>query len=238
MFDVEKTHWWFVARRSFLRVLFRSLPSTTHRIVDIGAGTGGMTGFLQQYGTVVGIEPNTIGRMLAKRRGIILRAGQAERTKLPSRSVDIVCFFDVLYHRGIRDTQALLEAKRILRPGGWLIITDCAFPFLSGPHDQAVEGRERYTLSGLSTKVVSAGFHIERKTYMYFCMFPVVIIKRLIDRFFFQTDQSHSDVMPVISWMNALSTFVCSIEAKGLTYMSYPWGSSLCILARVPRGRR
>jgi len=238
MFDVEETHWWFVARREFLRELLVHLPSKSLRIADIGAGTGGMTGFLRQYGTVIGIEPNKAGRMLAKRRGIILRSGDAQRTGIPSKSVDVVCFFDVLYHRGIHDTHALMEAKRMLRPGGWLVITDCALPFLTGPHDRAVAGRERYTLAGLCTKVTSTGFLIEKKTYMYFCIFPVVIIKRLIDRFAVQTNGHRSDVKPVNVWINALCTMLSRIEAKGLAYVSYPWGSSLFILARIPGGKR
>lgn len=231
MFDVEESHWWFVARRLFLSTLLRDLPSSRRVIVDIGAGTGGMIGFLKQFGTVIGIEPNSTGRHLAKKRGIILRAGTAEHTGISSESVDMVCFLDVLYHKGIHDGRALNEAKRILRPGGLLLITDCAMPFLDGPHDRAVEGRERYTLPRFIRKVNHAGFRIERKTYMYFLLFPVVLLKRLIDRFFVR-DATHSDVMPVSGWTNGIAKGINRFEAMGYRWFSYPWGSSLCILAR------
>jgi len=238
MYDVEEKHWWFVARRLFLSTILQKIVFKQRKIVDIGSGTGGMIRFLGKYGNVVGIEPNVVGRILAKKRGIILRPGDAEHTKLASKGYDIVCFFDVLYHQGIVDTRALIEAKRILRPGGLLIITDCALPFLDGPHDRAVEGRERYTLSHLVKKVRRAGFGIERKTYMYFLLFPVVVVKRLIDRFVVPSNTMHSDVKPVASWVNVICMVVTSLEAVGLRWFSYPWGSSVCIVARAPGGMK
>lgn len=237
MFDAEDSHWWFVARRLFLSKVLRDLPQTRKKIADIGAGTGGMIGFLKQYGDVIGIEPNATGRAFAKRRGIVLRSGDAEHTNLTRESVDMVCFFDVLYHRGIQDIKALAEAKRILRPGGLLVITDCAMPFLEGPHDRAVEGRERYTLSGFVRTIRRAGFRIEKQTYMYFLLFPVVLIKRLVDRFFTHDSEAHSDVTPVPSWIHRIASAINSIEAEGLRWFSYPWGSSLCIIARKPGGK-
>ncbi len=236
MFDVEESHWWFVARRLFLSALLRNIPRTKHIIVDIGAGTGGMIRFLKQYGTVIGIEPNDTGRTLAKKRGIILRSANAHHTKLSSKSVDIVCFFDVLYHRGIDDARALAEAHRILRPGGLLIITDCAIPFLEGPHDRAVEGRERYVLSSLVHKIRHSGFTVERQTYMYFLLFPIILIKRLVDRWAVRDDLAHSDVMPVSQWIQTITKMVNSIESVGLRWLSYPWGSSLCVLAQKSGG--
>lgn len=233
MFDVEESHWWFTSRRQFLTVILRSLAFSPRVIVDIGAGTGGMMKFLRQYGkTVIGIEPSGVGRVLAKKRGIVLRPGDAEHTKLSANSVDMVCFFDVLYHQGIHDTYALAEAKRILRPGGLLIITDCAMPFLEGPHDRAVAGRERYTLPMLTKKIHRAGFHVDRQTYMFFFLFPVVCMKRLIDRCKVWKADMRSDVRPASQWTSSIATVLNSVEAAGLRWFSYPWGSSLCIVAR------
>lgn len=237
MYRVETTHWWFVSRRMFIASLFRSMdlfgdPGKSYRIADIGAGTGGMIPFLTQYGAVTGVEPNSKGRAFAKKRGIRLVPGTAEKTGLPKNSVDMACFFDVLYHEGIDDTGALREANRILKPGGVLVITDCALPYLSGPHDRAVQGRERYVLPELSKKVQRAGFMPLKQSYTFFLLFPLVCIKRIIDRYMIPSSMTHSDVRPAPWVFQKLCGAVNSIEAMMLPFMSYPWGSSLIIIAR------
>ncbi len=237
-FAVEETHWWFVARRRFIEeVLWASgiRAGQNRRIADIGAGTGGMDKLLSQYGHVVGIEPHRLARRLARRRGVVLRRGTAEKTGLEKESVDLACFFDVLYHKGIHDRKALTEAYRILKPGGWLCITDCALPFLSGPHDEAMQARERYKLSGLAAKVRRAGFRIEKQTYTFFLLFPLIAVKRLFNKYFSQSAKQ-SDVTVIPPRLNILLTLVCSMEAALLSRISYPWGSSLLILAVKKKG--
>jgi len=241
MFDVEQTHWWFVSRRMFFAKVFRRFKDrdtiSPLRIADIGAGTGGMVPFLKQYGDVVAIEPNVIGRQLSKKRGIHVYPGTVEKTGLKRQSVDIVCILDVLYHEGILVTSALKEAKRILRPGGWLVISSCAMPFLAGPHDSATDGRERYTYSSLSRVVRNAGFTIDTWTYMYFFLFPVVATKRLIDRLFSHADSPSSDVLPAPWLINILCLGVNYLEAALLPVVRYPWGSSIFLMARKKEAR-
>jgi len=237
MYTVEATHWWFVGRRQFVETLLRNIgvfpyADKKYRIADIGSGTGGMIRFLEQYGRVTGIEPNVRGRALARKRGVVLQHGTAEKTGLRAGSFDIVCFFDVLYHEGINDSQAIREAWRILKPGGLLIITDCAMPYLSGPHDRAVRGRERYVLSPFTKKVMRAGFTSLKTSYTFFFLFPVVLMKRLIDRYTPSTAVAHSDVRPASWLVNILCTMINAVEAAWLASVSYPWGSSLVILAR------
>ena len=92
---------------------------------------------------------------------------------------------DVLYHRGIKDdVAALTELERILKDGGVLVINLPAYEFLSGPHDEAVHTRERYTKEKLAGRLKAAGFEIEKITYRNTFLFPAVVIVRTASKAF------------------------------------------------------
>ncbi len=233
-FAVEATQWWFIARRRFIERVFETVgiaKERRFRIADIGAGTGGMERFLSAYGTVIGIEPSPTGRLLAKRRGIRLHAGTAERTGLKTASVDIVCFFDVLYHKQVDVTAALDEAYRILKPDGMMIITDCAVPWLYGPNDRAVEGRERFTKSYLIHLVTSGHLQVQFCSYIYFLLFPVFMLARLTQKYMLPR-RKVSDVARLPAWLNSVFSAICKVEEQSFLFGSFPWGSSLILIAQ------
>lgn len=237
MFDVEKTHWWFISRQKFIAAMFSTIglrPGKRLRIVDIGAGTGGMITFLRRYGSVTGVEPNDEGRRLAKTRAISLHIGKAEKTGLESGAYDVVCFFDVLYHQNIDETRALREAWRLLKPGGRLVVTDCAFPFLTSPNDDRVMGKTRFTLSTMRILVEKSGFAVAHGTYTFFLVFPLVALWRIVQKVYWsirRTRSSHSDMRPLPGWFNTIMGMLCAIESIGHGRLGYPWGSSLILVA-------
>ncbi len=95
-------------------------------IADIGAGTGLSTQlFLENGNEVYGVEPNLPMRMAAERylagyQGYHSVAGTAEATTLPPASVNCVVAAQAFHW--FDAATARIEARRILRPGGWAVL--------------------------------------------------------------------------------------------------------------------
>ena len=95
-------------------------------IADLGAGTGMLTRhFVERVGCAFAIEPNNDMRALAlaslgQHASVRMMEGTAQETGLPDHSVDAV-----LAGRAIQwfdPAPAQAEMRRILRPGGWLVV--------------------------------------------------------------------------------------------------------------------
>lgn len=99
------------------------------RVLDVGCGPGGFLAVLSRLGgEVVGVDiatefvaacQQTIAR-LGLRNAQVLCAPAAE-LPLPDRSFDLVMLVDVLHHLESVEP-ALREVKRVLRPGGRVLI--------------------------------------------------------------------------------------------------------------------
>lgn len=159
---VEDHHWWY---RS-LHDLVRSRLDATARVLDVGCGTGGMLALLPRT-RCAGVDLSPVALAHARGRGLTaLARSSACSLPFPDKSFDAVLALDLLYHRGIGDeAKALAECRRVLRPGGRVMLHAAAYRWLAGDHDRAVHGVRRYTTSRLRELVVGAGFEVVELTY-------------------------------------------------------------------------
>jgi SAM-dependent methyltransferase len=92
------------------------------RVLDIGAGTGKLTGgLLAQDVDVVAVEPDPAMRaeLTSRFPGVDARTGSAEELPLPDASVDAAFAGQALHWFDL--DRALPEVRRVLRPGGFLV---------------------------------------------------------------------------------------------------------------------
>ncbi len=222
MFSLEQTHFWFAGKRAFLHRAASRIP-IKGKILDIGSGTGGTTVELAKFGPVEGLEINPTARMYARRRGLQIHKGTANKLPFRAASFALVTLLDVLYHKNIDETKTLTEAYRVLAPGGSLIVMDCAQPWLWSQHDESWDAKYRYTKNHLRTLVTEAGFHVDACYYLYTSVFPLTVVSRLF------TVSTWNRLPP--RWLNKLLTVLLTLESKLPIWFPRMWGSSLLLTA-------
>jgi SAM-dependent methyltransferase len=98
------------------------------KILDIGAATGGYSIPLWNEGydvTAVELVKHNLGMLKAKGTGVKAFQGNALKLKrFEDNSFDLTLLFGPMYHLKTREEQlqALCEAKRVTRPGGYILV--------------------------------------------------------------------------------------------------------------------
>ncbi|MCG8358503.1 MAG: class I SAM-dependent methyltransferase [Kiloniellales bacterium] len=235
MAAIEDRHWWFVARRRILdEVLSRlvTLPDKP-RILEAGCGTGGNLGLLGRHGRVSAFEPDETARRLAAAKGEheILGGSLPDGIPYPARSFDLVAALDILEH--VEDDRGSLHRLyERLRPGGWLMLTVPAFPFLWSRHDELHHHRRRYRRQELLDKLQEANFEAAYVTHFNVLLFPLIAAVRLVNGLLGArgSDDERVPAAPI----NALLTALFAGERHWIGRLSCFFGVSLLVLARRP----
>src|ERR1044072_362687 len=195
--DLEEWHWWFRGRQNILeRILRREMPDRPARaILSVGCGPAEGLKWLVplsgSHGRVVGIDRIAIyGDKLPQ--GVEFFTGSLEETPFPDSTFDVVLALDVLEH--LEDDDAGLRAiTRLLKPGGLLVITVPAFPFLWGSHDLISEHHRRYTKRSLRSLLERGHVNDARITYFNTFLFPVAAAVRISRRLLGTANRARSD---------------------------------------------
>jgi len=227
MAELEKSHWWFVARRTILRRALQSLALPTEaQILEFGCGTGGNLDMLREFGEVTAVEMNDFARKYAQLRSDCrILSGHLPNNipELPTH--DLVCLLDVLEHIP-EDFLALQNLHRLVKPSGHLLLTVPAYQWLWGPHDEAHHHQRRYRAGTLRTLARQAGWRVQRIGYFNTLLFPLVAIHRT-QRRLFPGQKSGSDMQMPMSWVNLLFRTIFSSEALWLRRHTFPYGVSI-----------
>jgi ubiquinone/menaquinone biosynthesis C-methylase UbiE len=108
----------------YFPLLKQHVPSSAVRVLDVGCGDGTLCRFLERPGrNVVGIDPDQ--QLLATAGGGIRHAAASgEALPFADTTFDAVTMSMVLHH--VDEVAALREVRRVLRPGGVLVVLGIA----------------------------------------------------------------------------------------------------------------
>lgn len=169
-------------------------PPNPARILDAGCGSGRNMVELARLGTVTGVELSETSVCLARARGVgeVIEGSVLEMPFEPD-SFDLAVSLDVIEHLD-QDLDALRELRRVVAPGGALLITVPAYEWLWSGHDEINHHYRRYTRRTLQRVAQQAGWEQVRTTYFNSLLLPVAILLRALDRLSTKTTESSLDL--------------------------------------------
>ena len=234
-----RTHWWYAARRRLVAdALARALdPGAV--VVDVGCGTGDNLATLEEAvggRTATGVElsARAIRHVPPGPGGGRAVVALAESLPYATEAADLLTSMDVIEHLD-DDARALAEYRRVLRPGGVLLLTVPAYQWLWSPHDEMAAHRRRYARHQLEAVVADAGFEIQRCThYNSFLVPPAVLLRRTpLRRLSGDVDEEVGESSPTIG---RIMTALAAAERRVLRRRRVPFGLSILLLAQRPTG--
>jgi len=232
MHEVEDRHWWFAARRNIVRHLLESLPlPPSPLILEAGCGTGGNLQILSELGRVTGVEMTPRAAAMARERGTadVLTGFLPDGMPPLKQKFDVILLLDVLEHIA-DDVDSLAALRKLLAPGGYVVVTVPAFPFLWGRHDIVHQHKRRYVDSTLRSSIMKSGLRVRHISYYNTLLFPAIAALRIFERFL-KNARSLDPLAVPAGFLNRALCALLSSERHVVTRGRLPFGISLLAVA-------
>jgi SAM-dependent methyltransferase len=234
MAELDRDHWWFTARRRILAAVIARVvrPPRQARILEVGAGTGHNLEMLGRFGKVEASELDDHARALASERlgRPVVPAALPDLSMFPADSYDVAALLDVLEHV-VDDKASLAALYSRLKPGGALVLTVPANPWMWSAHDVAHHHHRRYRKREIEALAKEAGFEIELLSPFNSLLFPLIAGVRAIGKL--RGHEAADDAMPAKP-VNAILDRVFGAEAGLIGRVPMPFGVSLVAVLRRP----
>jgi len=227
MAEHDNRHWWYTARRDILGALIArriALPANA-QILEVGCGTGHNFGMLGRFGTVDALEIDDPARAIASERlgRPVGTAPLPELKGVADAHYHLVALLDVLEHVE-DDCDALRGIKRKLAPGGRILLTVPANPWMWSAHDVVHHHHRRYTAASLRAVVAAAGLKVELVSHFNSLLFPLAAALRIAGK---ATGKTTSDDAMPLPAVNRLFGSVFGLEKHFVGRVPLPVGVSL-----------
>lgn len=221
--------WWYRSRAALVARLYKKfLPKRESyapaRILDVGAGWGGMYDTLAPFGDISAYEPYAPAAEECKRFGYSDLALDLDTFEKKGRRFDAAGAFDVLEHIE-DDADVVRRVGGLLPKGGLFVATVPAFMFLWSKHDVTHKHFRRYSRRKAIALFEKNGFDVVYASYWNFILFPLALVLRLLG---FTGESS----LKSGGLKDTILGFISGLEVKTMPPLRMPWGTGIVISAR------
>jgi SAM-dependent methyltransferase len=230
LMDAAEDHmWWY---RALHRRLLNSLAEVHGCVLDAGCGTGGLLARLREQRPDLrsfGVEwADAASRRAAAKSAMPVTRGSINALPFAASSFDAAVTVDVLCHAAVDPERAMAELRRVLRPGGRLVINMPAYAWLLSGHDRLVHNVRRCTARQLAVMLRDAGFVRVRARYWNTLLLPLMVAQRKL----LATKAQASGLASFPPWLDAMFHAVTEIERR--LPFRLPAGGSVLATAERP----
>jgi SAM-dependent methyltransferase len=226
MDEAEARMWWYRALHARLLDAIGPAPGP---ILDAGCGTGGFLARLEPSCAAFGLEWHApAAAMAAAKSGRPIARGSINELPFAAGTFGTVIAADVLCHAAVEPARSLAELRRVLRPGGRLIVNMPAFRALMSAHDVQVHNARRMNAAETRAMLESAGFRILGLRYWNGLLLPLMILQRKI----LARSSDRSDVAAFPPWLDRMFHGMTELERR--LHVPLPAGGSVLAIAERP----
>lgn len=234
--EIEASHWWFVTRRKLLSQIIRELRVPPEAaILDLGTSTGTNLRMLKDldYRQAIGLDKSAEAIRYCAEKGLgTVEQGDVCDLPFEDGRFALVLATDIIEHVD-DDVRALSEIRRVLAPGGTVVITVPAFESLWGVQDDVSRHKRRYRKRQLEARIRAAGLAgLEVFYFNYLLFFPIWLARQVIH--IVRLNVQNENLVNT-SLINRLLTAIFTLDVRTARWIHPPFGVSILAIARSGR---
>jgi SAM-dependent methyltransferase len=231
------------SRRHTLEQLERNLTTSAPVILEIGS----LSGFLLEDvprsfpdALLIGADADraSLEQIIKKRQDVPLMQFDLLHCPLPDGCVDAVVMLNVLEH--IKDDAgALRQIRRILKPGGLLVLEVPAGPRLYDVYDKVFMHHRRYDLDGLTRLMEAERFRISFASHLGTLLYPGFWLVKMRNRRYLEAPpelQRQVVTRSITTTSRPIMHWIMSFERQLRNFVHLPFGIRCLVTAKSIAG--
>lgn len=230
--DLEDTYWWHVAKRELASRLLAKYSPAPGRLVEGGIGSGrNLVAFEDAGYDVTGLDLMAESVEHVRSRGILdCRVHDLQEPwPMDNGSVNAIVLLDVLEHIE-HPIQTLRHMHNALAPGGVVVLTVPACPWLFSRWDEQLGHFRRYTAREFRRQAAAADFRVDWLNHWNSFTLPAAVALRSWEKVF--PKREHPDFPEVSSVTNSALLKAAAAERWCMSKLPVPAGLSLAGVLR------